>query len=43
MVLASSLFGLVHPFLWQWERTGLAVYFGAKAWFSTSMVFAVSL
>src|SRR5262245_43973520 len=41
-VLASMLFALLHPFLWQWTGNGLTVHFGAKAWFSTATVFAVS-
>jgi uncharacterized protein len=43
VVLTSLLFALLHPFLWQWNGNGLTVHFGAKAWFSTATVFAVSL
>jgi membrane protease YdiL (CAAX protease family) len=43
VVLASLLFGILHPFLWQWHGDGLTVHLGAKAWFSTAMVIAVSL
>jgi membrane protease YdiL (CAAX protease family) len=43
VVLASLLFALLHPFLWQWNDNGLTVHFGPKAWFSTATVFAVSL
>jgi CAAX protease family protein len=43
VVGVSLLFALLHPFLWEWNGKGLTVHFGAKAWFSTAMVFAVSL
>jgi CAAX protease family protein len=42
-VLVSLLFGLLHPFLWQWTGDGLRVNFDTKAWFSTATVSAVSL
>ena len=37
------LFALLHSFLWEWKGEGLTVHFGAKAWFSTAVIFAVSL
>lgn len=43
VVVASLLFALLHPLLWQWNDNGLTVHFGAKAWLSTATVFAVSL
>jgi CAAX protease family protein len=43
VVSVSMLFALLHPFLWEWKADGLTVQFGAKAWFSTAVVFAVSL
>jgi hypothetical protein len=39
----SLLFGLLHPFLWEWNDTGLTFHGGANAWFSTAVVFAFSL
>ncbi len=39
----SLLFALLHPFLREWKGEGLTVHFGAKAWFSTAVIFAVSL
>lgn len=39
----SSLFALLHPLLWDWKGEGLTVHFGAIAWFSTAVIFAVSL
>ena len=39
----SLLFALLHPFLWEWKGKGLIIHFGAKAWFSTAVIFAVSL
>jgi membrane protease YdiL (CAAX protease family) len=43
VVGVSLLFAVLHPFLWKWNGQGLTLHFGAKAWFSTAMVFAVSL
>ena len=43
VVLVSLLFGLLHPFLWQWNSGSLTFHFGAKGWFSTAAVFAASL
>jgi CAAX protease family protein len=43
VVSVSMLFALLHPFLWEWKAEGLSVQFGAKAWFSTAVVFAVSV
>jgi hypothetical protein len=43
VVGASLLFAVLHPFLWEWNGKSLTVHFGAKAWFSTAVVFAVSL
>ena len=43
VVGVSLLFALLHPFLWTWNDRGLTLHFGAKAWFSTAMVFVVSL
>lgn len=39
----SLLFAVLHPFLWKWSSEGVALDFGAKAWFSTAMVFVMSL
>jgi membrane protease YdiL (CAAX protease family) len=39
----SLLFALLHPYLWEWKGEGLSIHFGAKAWFSTMLIFAVSL
>jgi CAAX protease family protein len=39
----SLLFAFLHPFLWSWNGHGLTLHVGAKPWFSTAMVFAVSL
>ena len=39
----SLLFALLHAYLWEWNGDGITVYFGAKAWFSTAAIFAVSL
>src|SRR6266581_5684720 len=39
----SSLFAVRHPFLWTWNGDGLTLHVGAKPWFSTAMVFTVSL
>jgi hypothetical protein len=43
VVGVSLLFAFLHPFLWKWNGQGLTLHFGIKAWFSTAMVFAVSL
>ncbi|MBI2514086.1 MAG: CPBP family intramembrane metalloprotease [Opitutae bacterium] len=43
VVGASVLFAALHPFLWQWRDGVLHVHLGAKAWFSTALVFASSL
>ena len=43
VVGVSLLFALLHPFLWTWNGQALTLHFGAKAWFSTAMVFVVSL
>ncbi|MDI1320312.1 MAG: CPBP family intramembrane metalloprotease [bacterium] len=40
---ASFGFALLHPFLWEWKRGGLELHLGAKAWFSTALIFAGSL
>lgn len=40
---ASVLFAALHPFLWRWEENGFEWTFGAKGWFSTGAVFAMSL
>jgi membrane protease YdiL (CAAX protease family) len=42
-VCVSFLFALLHPFMWEWTDKGFTVNVGAKAWFSTAVVFAVSL
>jgi uncharacterized protein len=43
-VIGASLgFALLHPFLWEWKEGTLAFHGGAKAWFSTTMIFAGSL
>jgi membrane protease YdiL (CAAX protease family) len=39
----SLLFAFLHPFLWTWNGQGLTLQFGAKPWFSTAVVFTVSL
>jgi membrane protease YdiL (CAAX protease family) len=43
VVGVSLLFAVLHPFLWKWNGHGLTLHFGAKPWFSTAMVFVVSL
>jgi membrane protease YdiL (CAAX protease family) len=43
IVGASVLFAALHPFLWQWRDGTLHFDLGAKAWFSTALVFAGSL
>jgi membrane protease YdiL (CAAX protease family) len=43
VVGVSLLFALLHPFLWGWIGNGLTVHLGAKAWFSTTVIFVVSL
>ena len=40
---ASLVFALLHPFLWEWKDGTLVTHLGAKAWFSTAMIFAGSL
>jgi membrane protease YdiL (CAAX protease family) len=40
---ASLGFALLHPFLWEWRDGGLELHGGAKAWFSTVLIFAGSL
>lgn len=40
---ASILFALLHPFLWEWRNGALQFHTGAKAWFSTTVIFAGSL
>lgn len=39
----STLFTLLHPFLWSWGEEGLVFNFTDKAWFSSSVVFMNSL
>ena len=43
VVGASLLFALLHSFLWEWNGKGLTLHFGAKAWFSTTVILAESL
>lgn len=43
VVGVSCLFALLHPFVWRWESSGVTLDLGSKAWFSTAVVFAVSL
>jgi uncharacterized protein len=43
VVGVSLLFALLHPFLWEWGDKGLIAHLGAKAWFSTAVVFTVSV
>lgn len=40
---ASLLFAVAHPFLWQWRDGALTWHGDAKAWFSTTAIFAGSL
>lgn len=40
---ASVIFAALHPFLWRWDDAGFALTLGAKGWFSTGIVFAMSL
>jgi membrane protease YdiL (CAAX protease family) len=40
---ASAGFAALHPFLWRWDEAGFALTLGAKGWFSTGVVFALSL
>ena len=43
-IIGASLgFALLHPFLWEWQEGALTFHGGAKAWFSTTMIFAGSL
>lgn len=39
----STIFALLHPFLWSWDEDGLRFVFTDKAWFSTAFVFLNSL
>lgn len=41
--LASLLFALMHPFLWEWEDDGFVLTLDLKGWFSTAVVFIGSL
>lgn len=43
IVLASAIFALLHPFLWEWDDGTLRFAPSRKAWFSTGAVFAGSL
>lgn len=43
IVFFSTIFALIHPFLWSWEDEGLVFHFTDKAWFSTGIVFLNSL
>ena len=43
IVGASTLFALLHPFLWEWKDGALTVHSDAKSWFSTAAIFAGSL
>jgi membrane protease YdiL (CAAX protease family) len=43
VVGASIGFAVLHPFLWDWRDGALHFQGGAKAWFSTAMIFANSL
>lgn len=43
IVLASVLFALLHPFLWEWRDGTLHLNLTAKAWFSTGAIFLGSL
>lgn len=40
--VASAVFALLHPFLWNWED-GFSLTPGLKGWFSTGMIFLGSL
>jgi uncharacterized protein len=40
---ASAGFALLHPFLWNWNGSSFAVTLTAKGWFSSGVVFAMSL
>ncbi len=40
---ASARFAALHPFLWRWDAAGFALTLGAKGWFNTAVVFALSL
>lgn len=40
---ASAAFALCHEFLWQWDDAGFALTLDTKGWFSSAMVFALSL
>lgn len=42
-VAASAAFALLHPFLWRWDDAGLALTLDGKGWFSSGIVFAMSL
>lgn len=43
IVVASAVFALLHPFLWQWDDAGFALTLTLKGGFSTAIVFATSL
>jgi membrane protease YdiL (CAAX protease family) len=43
IVLASLLFALLHPHLWEWKDSRLIFHFGAKAVFTTTVLFVSSL
>jgi membrane protease YdiL (CAAX protease family) len=42
IIAASTVFALLHPFLWNWEN-GFTLSLGLKGWFSTGMIFTGSL
>ncbi|MDO8539534.1 MAG: CPBP family intramembrane metalloprotease [Opitutaceae bacterium] len=42
-LVASALFALLHPFLWQWDDAGFRLTATPKGWFSTAIVFAMSM
>jgi len=43
IILASALFALLHPFLWDWQDGQLRLVSSAKTWFSTGAIFVGSL
>lgn len=43
IVGASLIFALIHPFLWEWNDTGLHLQLTTKGAFSTALAFGTSL
>lgn len=43
VLVASLVFSLIHPFLWEWKDEGFKLTLTAKGWFSFGAVFVASL